>query len=145
VIGVDVPTIQPQLIESTQGANRTPRATRTPDPEDVEEDVEKIVEGEDEEFYASEFADYVFLNDEEDSGTRLEPESHKKNPKIVNDDEEEKKDDKKDDDNDNDDHDDHALVRNKVTSSLDVRNEKMQAPIPSPPRSPRTCLSLDKT
>ncbi|GJS78288.1 retrovirus-related pol polyprotein from transposon TNT 1-94 [Tanacetum coccineum] len=200
-VRVDVLMIQPQPVESTQGTNMTPRATRTPNlAEDVQhvsttipppsddqerdeiveatllslslhkttkiaeeqenvaavekkhldEDVEKIVEGEDEESYASKFADFVFL-DEEDSGTRLEPESHKENPEIVDDDdddEEEKKDDKKDDDNDdddNDDHDDHALVRNKVTGSSEVRNEKMQTPIPSPLRSPRTDLSLDKT
>ncbi|GJW96590.1 pyruvate/phosphoenolpyruvate kinase [Tanacetum coccineum] len=155
-VGVDVPTIQPQQVKSTQGANRTPRATRIPNPADVvpkkrkgkqvaretsspipslnirvkqqkpisttsippssddrqrdeihettllsltmhktaiadeeqeniakvqekilEEDVEKMVEGEDEESYASEFAGSIFLNDEEDSGTRIEPESHK--------------------------------------------------------------------
>ncbi|GKA33964.1 hypothetical protein Tco_0720393 [Tanacetum coccineum] len=87
----------------------------------LDEDVDKIVEGEDEESYASEFVDSVFL-DEEDT------------------------DDKKDDDNDddNDDHDDHALVRNKKTGSLEDRTKKMQTPIPSPPRSPRTDLSLDK-
>nr|GEU95644.1 retrovirus-related Pol polyprotein from transposon TNT 1-94 [Tanacetum cinerariifolium] len=79
------------------------------------EDVEKIVEGENEESYASEFADSVFLNDKEDSGTRLELRSHKENPKIVDDDdEEEKKDDMKDDDNDNDVHDDHALIKTQI-------------------------------
>ncbi|GJW79580.1 hypothetical protein Tco_0143555 [Tanacetum coccineum] len=199
VVGVDVPTIQPQLIESTQGANRTPRATRTPDPEDVgqkkrkskqvagksslprkslkvaikqkkpisiaplppsddtkRDDIaeatllslalHKTIKIAKEEENVAKLVDSIFLNDEEDSGTRLEPRSHKENPKTVDDDdEEEKKDDKKDDDNDNDDHDDHALVRNKVTSSLEVRNEKIQTPIPSPPRSPRTGLSSDKT
>nr|GEW29203.1 hypothetical protein [Tanacetum cinerariifolium] len=202
-VRVDVPTIHIQLVESTQGANRTPRATRTPNPKDVtikqkkhvstappppsddrkrddivkatllsltllktakiaeeqenvakvhekilEEDIKKIVKGEYEEFYAGEFTDSIFL-DEEDSGTRLEPESHKENLKIVDDDDvEKKKDDKKDDDDDdedNDDHDDHALVKNKVISSLEDRNEKIQTPIPSPPRSPRTDLSSDKT
>ncbi|GJS68228.1 hypothetical protein Tco_0682793 [Tanacetum coccineum] len=111
----------------------------------LEEDVEKIIKSEDEESYASEFTDLVFL-DEEDLGTRLEPESHKEKSEIVDDDdeeEEEKKDDKKDDDNDE--HDDQALVKNKVTGSSEVRNEKMQIPIPSPPRSPRTYLSSDKT
>ncbi|GJT91663.1 hypothetical protein Tco_1080508 [Tanacetum coccineum] len=44
-----------------------------------EEDVEKLIEGEDKESYASEFVDSVYL-DEEDSGTRLDPESHKENP-----------------------------------------------------------------
>ncbi|GJX51585.1 hypothetical protein Tco_0278430 [Tanacetum coccineum] len=79
----------------------------------LKEDVEKIVEGEDEDSYASEFADSVFLN-KEDTSARLEPGSHKENPEIVDDDDDdvnEKKDDKKDDDNDddNDNHDDHAL------------------------------------
>ncbi|GKD26232.1 hypothetical protein Tco_1232446 [Tanacetum coccineum] len=69
----------------------------------LEEDVEKIVEGDDEESYASEFADSVFL-DEEDT-------------------DEKKDDDDADDENDN--HDDNPLVRNKVTGSSDVRNEKM--------------------
>nr|GEU62811.1 hypothetical protein [Tanacetum cinerariifolium] len=163
-VRVDVPTIQPQLIESTQGMNRTPRATRTPNPAEdkpvsiappppsddrerddiakttlvsialhktakiaeeqgnlakmqdkiMEEDVEKIIKGEDKESYASKFADLVFL-DEEDFGTRLELKSHKENSEIVNgDDEEEKK-----DDDDNDDHDIQALVGNKVTGSLE--------------------------
>ncbi|GKB01560.1 hypothetical protein Tco_0829604, partial [Tanacetum coccineum] len=111
----------------------------------LEEDVEKIIEGQDEEYYASKFADSISL-DEEDSYTRIEPESHKENPEIVDDDddnkeeEEDKKDDKKDDD-DNDDHDDHALVRTQVTCCSKIRNEKMQTPIPSPPRSLRTDLS----
>nr|GEY48043.1 hypothetical protein [Tanacetum cinerariifolium] len=61
---------------------------------------------------------------------------------------EEKKDDKKDDDNDdddNDDHIDHRLVKEQVKVSLENRNEKMETPIPSPHRSPRTNLSSDKT
>ncbi|GJU50523.1 hypothetical protein Tco_1220078 [Tanacetum coccineum] len=33
--GLEVPTIQPKPVESTQGTNRTPRATRTPNPDDV--------------------------------------------------------------------------------------------------------------
>ncbi|GJW05720.1 hypothetical protein Tco_1568143 [Tanacetum coccineum] len=33
--GVDVPTIQPNPVESTQGTNRTPKATRKPNPADV--------------------------------------------------------------------------------------------------------------
>nr|GEX13687.1 hypothetical protein [Tanacetum cinerariifolium] len=109
------------------------------------EDVEKIVEGEDEESYASEFTAHVFLNDDEDSGTWLEPGIHKENLETVDDDDkDEKKDDKKDDDG-NGDYDDHALLRNKVKGSLEVRNEKMKTPIPSPPRSYRIDLSSDKT
>ncbi|GKF15737.1 hypothetical protein Tco_0057199, partial [Tanacetum coccineum] len=51
------------------------------------------------------FADLVFFNGEDDSSTRLEPGSHKENPKTFNDDdanEKDKKDDKKGDDNDDD-------------------------------------------
>ncbi|GKD29453.1 hypothetical protein Tco_1240231 [Tanacetum coccineum] len=232
-VRIDIPTIQPQSVESTQGTNRTPRATRTPTPtaevvqkkrkskavaresstprkslkvtikqkkpsttsipppsddrerdeiaeatilsltkhktalaaeaqENVakvqekilEEDIEKMVDGEDEDSYASAFADSVF-QDEEDTRTRIEPGSHKENPKVVDDDdvddnvdkekkdddvnddvEKEKKDEEKDDDDKNDD---------KVSGSLETRNEQTQTPIPSPPRSPRNDLSSDKT
>nr|GEZ69626.1 hypothetical protein [Tanacetum cinerariifolium] len=85
------------------------------------------------------------------TSNRIEPESYKENPKIVDDDLDKKKDDKKDDDDadndddDIDDHDDHALIRTRVMGSLETRHEKMQTPIPLPPRSPRTLLSLDKT
>ncbi|GKF14040.1 hypothetical protein Tco_0055502, partial [Tanacetum coccineum] len=210
-VRVDVPTIQPKLVKSSQGTIRTPSATRTPTPtakvvqktrkgKDVagesstprkslkvtikqnkpsttpipppsddrerdeiveatllsltmhktslaaeakenvakvqekllEEDIEKIVEGEDEESYASVFTDSVF-QDNDDTDTRLERGSHKKNPKTIDDDDDvdkEKKDDEKDDNDDNndnnddgnDDHDDHALVRNKVSGSLETRN-----------------------
>nr|GEV12915.1 putative Gag-Pol polyprotein [Tanacetum cinerariifolium] len=157
-VGLDVPKIKPQLVESTQGTNRTPSAHRTPTrtaiisdqikssttpipplsddremdeivlsltmhktalvaeaQENVakvqdkllEEDIEKIVECEDEEYFASAFANSIFLNEEEDTGTRSEPWSHKENPKTVNDDAVENKDDKKDDDY----HTDHTLVK----------------------------------
>ncbi|GJY49075.1 hypothetical protein Tco_0439031 [Tanacetum coccineum] len=93
----------------------------------MEEDIEKMVDGEDEESYASEFADFVFLNEEEDSGTRLEPGSHKENPETIDDDDDDVKYDNKDDDNDddNDDHTDHTLVKTQVAGSLENRNEKM--------------------
>nr|GFA42448.1 hypothetical protein [Tanacetum cinerariifolium] len=159
-VGVDVPTIPPQPVESTQGTNKTPSAHRTPAPvvvvvvvvnDVVDKKKRKHVAGEtssprkslkvttmkkklsttpisppsddkewdeiaeatllNEKSYASEFADSVVLNEEEDSDARLEPGSHKENPEIVNDDEEEeekKKDDKKDDDNDDDDNDNHT-------------------------------------
>ncbi|GKC03456.1 hypothetical protein Tco_0995066 [Tanacetum coccineum] len=108
----------------------------------LEDDVEKLVEGE-EESDGTEFDDTVLFSNE-DSSDRIEPESHKENPKK-NDDEDvdKKKDDKKDanDDNDDDDNDDLALIRTRVTGSSEIRREKMQTPIPSPPRSPRTDLS----
>nr|GEU68048.1 hypothetical protein [Tanacetum cinerariifolium] len=147
--GVEVPMIKPKLVKSTRGMHRTPRATRTPNPADVqkpistlipppsddrerdeihkatllslalhktakivenhvnlvavkekilEEDVDKIIEGKDEESFAREFFDFVFLD--EDSDTSIELESHKKNPKEVVDDVQEKKDDKKEEDDD---------------------------------------------
>ncbi|GKB36562.1 hypothetical protein Tco_0881504, partial [Tanacetum coccineum] len=74
----------------------------------MEEDIEKMVDDVDEEPYASEFANSVFLNDEEDFDTRLEFRNHKENPETVDDDDDDvegKKDEKKDDDDDdNDDH-----------------------------------------
>nr|GEY92233.1 hypothetical protein [Tanacetum cinerariifolium] len=70
------------------------------------EKIAKMVEGdEDEESYGSEFADSM-LNDDDDSGTRIERGSHKEHSKNVVDDDEsekEKKDDKKDDEKANDD------------------------------------------
>ncbi|GJW22767.1 hypothetical protein Tco_0033389 [Tanacetum coccineum] len=178
---VEVPMIQPELVEYSQGTYRIPRATRTPNPDDVvqkkkrkgkpiageammikkrdeiheatllslalhktakiveeqenvaavtekllEEDMEKLVEGEDDDSEAMDFDDLIFLNDEEYSATRIEPGSHKENPKTINDDDEEedkKKDDKKDD-NDDDDQDDHSLFRTRRTSSSEIRNKK---------------------
>nr|GEV13948.1 hypothetical protein [Tanacetum cinerariifolium] len=64
----------------------------------LEDDVEKVLEGEEEEFDGTEFTDMVLLSDE-DFDDRLEPESHKDKSKEINDDDhDEKKDDKKDDD-----------------------------------------------
>nr|GEY03767.1 hypothetical protein [Tanacetum cinerariifolium] len=63
-----------------------------------EEEIEKMVEGDkDEESYASEFADSVLNDDVDDSGTRLEPENHKENPKKVDDDDVEIEKENKDD------------------------------------------------
>ncbi|GJR74893.1 hypothetical protein Tco_0087258 [Tanacetum coccineum] len=53
-------------------------------------------------------------------------------------------DDKKDDNDDDDDYDDHALIRNRGMGSSEIRNEKMQTTIPSPPRSPKKDLSSNK-
>ncbi|GJR22892.1 hypothetical protein Tco_0971419 [Tanacetum coccineum] len=65
----------------------------------AEEEIENMVEGEEnEESYASEFADSMRNEDVNDSGTRIEP-RHKENPKVVDDDDvTKKKDDKKDED-----------------------------------------------
>ncbi|GKF97003.1 hypothetical protein Tco_0292824 [Tanacetum coccineum] len=111
------------------------------------EDVEKLVEGEEEESDGTEFADLV-LHSDEDIGDRLDPESHKENSEMIDDDDDgdEMKDDKKDDDdNDDDDQDDHALIRNRRMGSSEIRTKKMQTPTSSPSRSPRKDLSSDKT
>ncbi|GJY94102.1 hypothetical protein Tco_0510463 [Tanacetum coccineum] len=53
----------------------------------AEEEIEKLVKGdEDEESYASEFVDLVLNDNVDDSGSRLKPESHKENPKKHDDD-----------------------------------------------------------
>ncbi|GKB55459.1 hypothetical protein Tco_0906212 [Tanacetum coccineum] len=66
---------------------------------------------------------------DDDSKDRLDPESHKENPKYVDDDDDEEKvDEEKDVD----------------MGSLETRTEEMQTPIPTPPRSPRINLSSDK-
>ncbi|GJT56355.1 hypothetical protein Tco_0991409 [Tanacetum coccineum] len=63
-----------------------------------DEEIEKMVKcEEDEESYASEFVDSMLNDDNDDSGTRIDPMSHKEHPKNVDDDDEiekEKKDDK---------------------------------------------------
>ncbi|GJX12431.1 hypothetical protein Tco_0204189 [Tanacetum coccineum] len=196
-VGIDVPTIQPQPVESTQRTNRRPKAIRTPTPtaESVQKKRKsKIVTRESsiprkslkvtirqkkpsatsmsplsDDRERDEIAETTILSltkhktalavepqeniakDEEDTRTRIEPESHKEHPEVVIDDnvdkenkeddvnddfEKEKKDDEKDDDDKNDD---------KVSGSLETRNEQTHTPIPSPPRSPRNDLSSDKT
>ncbi|GJW15103.1 hypothetical protein Tco_0019236 [Tanacetum coccineum] len=96
-----------------------------------EEEIEKMVEGDkDEELYASEFADSMLNDDFDDSGTRLEPGSHKENPEHV------------DDDDDDDEKVDET--KDAEMGSLETRTEEMQTPIPTPPRSPRIILSSDK-
>ncbi|GJV04673.1 hypothetical protein Tco_1338242 [Tanacetum coccineum] len=67
----------------------------------AEEEIEKMVEGEeDDKSYASEFADSMINDDVDDSGNRIEPRSHKENPKVVFDDDvndKQKQDESKDD------------------------------------------------
>ncbi|GJU49950.1 hypothetical protein Tco_1219505 [Tanacetum coccineum] len=65
--------------------------------------------------------------DDVDSEDRLEPGSHKENPKVVDDDDDKERE-KKDDE----------------MGSLEIRNEEMQTTIPTPLRSPRKFLSSDK-
>nr|GEV50472.1 hypothetical protein [Tanacetum cinerariifolium] len=87
----------------------------------AEEKIEKMVKGEeDKESYVSEFAESMINDDDDDSGTRIEPRIHKENLKVI--------DDKKDEDvekmddvaekKDNDDHTDHTLVRTRGVNDL---------------------------
>ncbi|GJR27182.1 retrovirus-related pol polyprotein from transposon TNT 1-94 [Tanacetum coccineum] len=156
-VNVVVPMNQPQPVVSTQGTHRTtPRAHRTPTFTDASPHGKKrkqsarktsspqkslkvtikqkqVVEGEkDEESYVDKFAASILHDDVDDYGDRIESESHKEHPKVIDyDDEnkEEKKDEKKDDE----------------IGSLENRIEKMQTPIPTISRSPRINLSLNKT
>ncbi|GJW42553.1 hypothetical protein Tco_0071352 [Tanacetum coccineum] len=92
-----------------------------------------MVEGEeDDESYVSVFADSMLNDDVDDSGTRIQPRSHKENPKVVEDDDDlnaiKMKDGEKKDDNDekvddaeekdNDDQTDHALVEPQAKGSI---------------------------
>nr|GEV70419.1 hypothetical protein [Tanacetum cinerariifolium] len=73
----------PTLNTSPQGKKRKQSAGESTKVQEkvAEEEIEKMVKGdEDEESYASEFADSVLNDDVNDSGTRLEPGSHKENP-----------------------------------------------------------------
>ncbi|GJR92898.1 retrotransposon protein, putative, unclassified [Tanacetum coccineum] len=155
-VNVVVLVNQPQPVVSTQGIHRsTPRAHMTPTltaaspqgkkrKQSAEETSspykslkvtikhKQVVEGEkDVESYANNFAASIIPDDVDDTKNRIEPGSHKEHPELVDDDadiEEEKKDEKKYDE----------------MGSLEIRTEKMQAPIPTPPRSPRIILSSDK-
>ncbi|GJZ31419.1 hypothetical protein Tco_0576466 [Tanacetum coccineum] len=116
----------------------------------VEDKTAKLVEGDDESS-GDEYADTMILSDE-DSDDRIEPGSHKKNSEEIVDDNEKNDDDKHGDakidegkDDDDDDHSDHSLIRNRRTGSSEIKIEKMQTLISSPPRSIRTGLSLDKS
>ncbi|GKB09534.1 hypothetical protein Tco_0837846 [Tanacetum coccineum] len=162
IIGVDVKMNQLQPVVSTQGMHMiTPRAYRTPtltaaSPQEkkrkqrvretsspmksLKVDIEKMVEGEeDKESYASEFADSMLNNDDDDSGTRMEPESHKENPEVVEDDVNvtEKKNDGK--------HNKDVEETNDATGNMETRKERIQPLIPTPNRFPRKDLSSDKT
>ncbi|GJW75821.1 hypothetical protein Tco_0135191 [Tanacetum coccineum] len=112
-----------------------------------EEEIERIVEGEeDEESYASAFADCVFNDDVDDTGCKIEPGSHKEKLENIDDDvvEIEKE-------TNVDDTSDKLLdevVKEKevnMSRSQEIRKEQKQTLIPSPIRSPRNVSSLDKT
>ncbi|GKD35626.1 hypothetical protein Tco_1251135, partial [Tanacetum coccineum] len=82
-----------------------------------EEAIEKKVKGEgDEESYASEFADSMINYDVDDSGTKIEPGSHKEHPKIVTDDDEEIEKEKNDEE----------IEKEKKDEETDVTPQKFQ-------------------
>ncbi|GJX26011.1 retrovirus-related pol polyprotein from transposon TNT 1-94 [Tanacetum coccineum] len=88
-----------------------------------------VVEGEKyEESYVDKFASSMLHDDVDDYEDRIESESHKQNPKVIDYDDENKEE-KKDDE----------------MGSLENRTEKMQTPIPTTSRSPRINLSSDMT
>nr|GEX19435.1 hypothetical protein [Tanacetum cinerariifolium] len=101
----------------------------------IEEDVEKLVKGE-EKSNGSDFVDTVLLSDK-DFDDRLEPMNHKENPKEVDDDKakdnklDDDKDDKNNDDDDDgddnnndDDHNDHLLIQTRKTVANVVKKER---------------------
>ncbi|GJW44627.1 hypothetical protein Tco_0073426 [Tanacetum coccineum] len=71
-------------------------------------------------------------DDVDDSDNRLEPESHKENPKHADDDDDDKEEEKVDE------------KEGDEMGSLETRTEEMQTPILTTPRSPRKILSSDK-
>ncbi|GKA45621.1 retrovirus-related pol polyprotein from transposon TNT 1-94 [Tanacetum coccineum] len=91
-----------------------------------------VVEREkDVELYVDKFIAFKIHDDVDDSGDMIEPGSHKEHPKFVDDDDDNEE--EKTDQNNND-----------VMGRLETRTEKMQTPIPIPPRSLRIILSSDK-
>ncbi|GJW21654.1 hypothetical protein Tco_0032276 [Tanacetum coccineum] len=96
-----------------------------------------MVEGEeDEESYASAFVDSVFNDDFDDSGTKIEPGSHKEHPEHVTGDEEEIKKEKKDEEVEKEKEDVEIEKEKDIiddgTGSTEIRKEQKQTPIPSP-------------
>nr|GEX68174.1 hypothetical protein [Tanacetum cinerariifolium] len=120
---------------SPQGKKRKQSARETSSPQKlliITIKQKQVVKGEkDEESYADKFDVSMLHDDVDDSGDRIEPESHKEHPEVVVDDDEnkeEKKDEKKYDE----------------MCSLENRTEEIQTPIPTTSRSPRINLSSDK-
>nr|GEW94906.1 copia protein [Tanacetum cinerariifolium] len=122
----------------------------------LDEEIEKMVEcDEDEKSYASVFADSMINDDVNDSGTMIEPRSHKEHPENVNDDDEEIEKEMNDDKIEKEEKNDDIEKTNEVvkekdndegaSGSMEFSIEKMQTTIPTPTRSPRTYLSFNKT
>ncbi|GKC10782.1 hypothetical protein Tco_1007564, partial [Tanacetum coccineum] len=131
----------------------------------LEDEIEKLVEGdEDEEWYASEFVDFMLNNDVDDFDTKLESESHKENPKKIDDDDNDVEKNKTDDidiekvknnktkieqSDDNVVQSDEVVKEKEVVNdemgSKEIRKEQKQTSIPSPSRPPKNVTSSDKT
>ncbi|GJV90702.1 hypothetical protein Tco_1538515 [Tanacetum coccineum] len=131
---VAVPINQPQPVVSTQGTNRnTPRAHRLPivSTNPLETKKRKQTAGESssprKSLKITIKQRQIVEKDDDDSEDRIEPGSHKENPKFVDDDDD-KAEEKQSDD----------------MGSLEIRNEETQTIIPTPPSSHRKILSLDK-
>ncbi|GJV81365.1 hypothetical protein Tco_1517235 [Tanacetum coccineum] len=90
---VDVLMNKPQSVVSTQGTNRnTPRAPRTPTVSASPRESKKRKQtAEESKSYASAFADTVLNDNDDETGSKLEPRSHKEHPEHVSDDDEIKK------------------------------------------------------
>ncbi|GKB76750.1 hypothetical protein Tco_0943645 [Tanacetum coccineum] len=127
-----------------------------------EEEIDKLVDGDDDdESSASAFADSVLNDDGDDTGSKLEPGSHKEHPEHVSDDDEQKNDKaiKKEkevveivketnvDDTSAKKHNEVVMEKEVVdmSGSQEIRKEQKQTPTPSRIRSPRNDLSSDKT
>ncbi|GJX66984.1 hypothetical protein Tco_0302711 [Tanacetum coccineum] len=106
----------------------------------AQEEIDKLVDGEeDEESSVSAFADTMLNDNDDDTRSKLEPGSYKEHPEHVSDDDEKTK---KDEEN-------KGVVTKKevvdMSGSQEIRKEQKQTPIPPPIRSPRNDLSLDTT
>ncbi|GKD64502.1 hypothetical protein Tco_1306610 [Tanacetum coccineum] len=127
------------------------------------EEIDKLVDGdEDEESFASAFADTMLNDVDDDTRSKLEPGSYKEHPEHVSDDDEKKK---KDEEVNKEKEvveivkdtnvDDTSAKKNEevvtekevvdMSGSQEIRKEQKQTPIPSPIISPRNDLSSDKT
>ncbi|GKG11349.1 hypothetical protein Tco_0342749, partial [Tanacetum coccineum] len=133
---VDIPMNQPQPVVSTQGTNRTtPSAYRSPSvsasPPKTKKRKNIVGESSSSRKSLKVTIKQKQIVDEEkddvDSKDKLEPESHKENPKVI------------DDDDDN-----VRAKKDDEMGSLEIRNEETQTTTPTPLRSLRKSLSSDK-
>ncbi|GKB77042.1 hypothetical protein Tco_0943937, partial [Tanacetum coccineum] len=158
-------TVTPTLTASPQGKKRKQIAGESSSPRKSQKitirkkkQSETLIPplGDDQEREEVAEATILILNDDvDDSGNKIEPESHKENPKNVDDDDEEIHKEKKDEEIEKQKKDDNVektdeVVKEKdivddVTGSMEIRKEQKQTPIPSPTISLRNISSSDKT